>query len=163
MSELIAQLGIDWRLLLSQAANFLILLVVLRLFAYKPLLKLLKDRRTKIEEGVRKSEEADLRLAEANQMVKDRIKKAEEEALGLLRQTEAQAKQLEAELLEKAKEKEAAEIKSAELVIQAKMEEARRAMHQEAAEMVKKAIVKAVELDPEKVDQALIEKAVKSV
>ncbi len=163
MQELLTQLGIDWRLLLSQAANFLILLVVLRLFAYKPLLKLLKDRRTKIEEGVRKSEEADLRLEQANLMAKNKLKKTEEEALGILRETEVRAKRLEAELLQKAKEKEAAEMHSAELVIQAKAEEARAAMRKEAAAMVKKAIVKAVELDPEKIDQALVEKAAKSV
>lgn len=141
----------------------MILLVVLRLFAYKPLLKLLKDRRTKIEEGVRKSEEADLRLEQANLMAKNKLKKTEEEALGILRETEVRAKRLEAELLQKAKEKEAAEMHSAELVIQAKAEEARAAMRKEAAAMVKKAIVKAVELDPEKIDQALVEKAAKSV
>ena len=39
MSQLFSQLGIDWHLLLSQAVNFLILLVILRLVAYKPILK----------------------------------------------------------------------------------------------------------------------------
>lgn len=162
MSELLTQLGIDWRLLLSQAANFLILLAVLRFFAYKPLLKLLKDRQRKIEEGVRKSEEADARLAQVNLSAKERMKKAEEEALNILRQTEVRAKQLEAELLEKAKEKEEEELKNAELILRAKAEEARAAMRKEAAELVKKAIVKAVELDPEKIDDALVEKAVKN-
>jgi F-type H+-transporting ATPase subunit b len=160
MQELLTQLGIDWRLLLSQAANFLILLIVLRLFAYKPLLKLLKERRRKIEEGVQKAEEANLRLEEANISAKARIKKAEEEAMNILRQTEARAKQLEAELLQKAKEKEAEAMRTAELIIRAKAEEEKSALRKEAAAMVKKAIIKAVELEPEKIDDKLIEKAV---
>lgn len=163
MQELLSQLGIDWRLLLSQAANFLILLVVLRLFAYKPIMKVLKDRRTKIEEGVRKSEEADLRLTEVNLLAKDKLKEAEEEALGLLRETEARAKQVEADLLQKAKEKEAAALAAADLIIQARTEEARVMMRKEAAGVVKRAVAKAVELEPEKIDDALIEKAVRSV
>ncbi|MDZ7343976.1 MAG: hypothetical protein ONA90_05630, partial [candidate division KSB1 bacterium] len=88
---------------------------------------------------------------------------AEKESLEILRQTEKQAKRLEVELLQKAKEKEAAEIKNAELIIQAKMEEAKQAIYKEAAEIVKRAIIKTVELEPEKIDDALVEKAVKSV
>ena len=38
MSELLSKLGIDWRLLIAQLINFLILLFVLRRFAYKPIL-----------------------------------------------------------------------------------------------------------------------------
>lgn len=163
MTELFTQLGIDWRLLLSQAVNFLLLVVILRAFAYRPLLKLLRERRTKIEEGIRKAEEADLRLADANLLAKDKLKQAEKESLEILRQTEKQAKRLEAELLQKAKEKEAAEIKNAELIIQAKMEEAKQAIYKEAAEIVKRAIIKTVELEPEKIDDALVEKAIKSV
>jgi F-type H+-transporting ATPase subunit b len=163
MSELLTQLGIDWRLLASQALNFFLLLALLRLFAYKPLLKLLRDRRTKIEEGVRKAEEAELRLKEANLAAKDRLKKADEEALQILRQTEVRAKNLETELLQRAKEKEAEVLQNADFLIQTKAAEARAALRKEAAEMVKKAVVKAVELDPEKIDDALIEKAVKSI
>src|SRR3989344_4157113 len=147
MQELFSQLGIDWRLFLSQAANFLILLIVLRFFAYKPLLKLLKDRRQKIEDGLRKSDEADRRLGEVNQMAKDRLKDADREALGILRETEEKAKKLEAELLDKAKAKEEEAMRSTELIIKAKAEEAKRTMRSEAAALVNAAPVKAGERD----------------
>ena len=162
MQELFSQLGIDWRLFLSQAANFLILLAVLRFFAYKPLLKLLKDRRQKIEEGLRKSDEADRRLGEVNQMAKDRLKDADREALGILRETEEKAQKLEAELLAQAKAKEEEAMRSTELIIKAKEEEAKRTMRSEAAALVKAALVKAAELDPKKIDDALVEQAVKA-
>src|SRR3989344_4325457 len=38
------QLGIHWQLLLSQAVNFFILLIILRVFAYKPLLAVIRKR-----------------------------------------------------------------------------------------------------------------------
>ena len=75
MQQLFAQLGIDWHLLLSQAVNFFLLLVVLRLFVYTPLLKLLHDRRARIEEGLTKADEADKRLVEVEEIGKGKKKR----------------------------------------------------------------------------------------
>lgn len=58
MSELINQLGIDWRLLLAQVVNFLILLWVLKRFAFEPLKKFLHERQKRIEKGLRDAEYA---------------------------------------------------------------------------------------------------------
>lgn len=160
MGQFVEKLGIDWKLFLSQTVNFLLLLTVLRLFAYKPLLKIMKDRRRRIEEGLEKAAAADTKLHEINEIAKEKMKAAEQEALILLRQTEEKSKEIEAALLLKAHEKEAELIKSAERTAEGKREEARRIMEQEAAELVKQALVKTVELDPEKIDEALIKKAV---
>ena len=92
MSELFSQLGIDWRLLLSQAVNFLLLLIVLRIFAYQPILKLLKDRRAKIEDGLTKAKEADTRLGEIAQMTKEKMRAADAEAMALMAKTERRPK-----------------------------------------------------------------------
>ena len=102
------QLGIDWKLLLSQVVNFALLLIILRFFVYKPILNMLKKRQEKIEEGLAKSEEADVRLKEVDNISKKRIKEVEKEAIGIIKNTEEKAKELENELLEKAKNKEIA-------------------------------------------------------
>jgi F-type H+-transporting ATPase subunit b len=163
MAELFNQLGIDWKLLLSQAVNFLLLFIVLRAFAYKPILKILKDRKMKIEEGIVKAKEADLRLHEANESAKHIMKETEGEALKLLRDTEERSKVFETELLAKAQAKEVALYANAETIIQAKAAQAKREIHEEAARLVKAAIVRTVELDPKAVDEALVEKAVKAL
>jgi len=49
--DLLHQLGIDWRLLIGQIINFIILMLVLNHFLYRPLLKILKDR----EEAAKKT------------------------------------------------------------------------------------------------------------
>ncbi len=161
MSQLFSQLGIDWHLLLSQAVNFLLLLVILRVVAYKPLLKLLHDRRAKIEEGLIKAKMADERLHEVDEIGKGKIKDAEAVAMGILKKTEGDAKALEAKLLAEANRKEAEAVKNTEAVLRAKEEESRRAMEKEAAILVRQAIVRTVELAPSAIDDALISKAVR--
>ncbi len=163
MTELVGQLGLDWRLLLSQAANFLILLIVLRVFAYRPILNMLKERRARIEEGLTKAEESDRRLAQANEAAAARRKEADAEALAILRETEVRSKELEDKLLANARRKEAEVLKNTDLIIKGKAEQARREVEAEAAELVKNAIVATVELDPKTVDEALVAKAVRSI
>jgi len=161
MQELLDQLGINVPLLLSQAVNFALLLIVLRLFVYKPLLTLLRERREKIEGGLVKAEEAERRLHEVDEMNKGKIKAAEQEAIGIIKKTELDAKALEEKLLADAKQKEDEAIKGAAVRLKAQEEESRRAMEKEAAALVRTAIARTVELSPENIDDALIAKAVK--
>lgn len=163
MQELFDQLGINWQLLLSQAVNFALLLIILRIFAYKPILKMLHDRREKIEQGLMKAEEAEKRLHEVDQIGKGKIKQAESEAFSILKKTETDAKTLEAKLLAEAKRKEDDAVKGAAARLRAQEDDSRRAMEKEAAALVRLAIVKTVELSPEKIDDALIAKAVSSI
>lgn len=136
------------------------LLIVLRIFVYKPLLKLLHDRRDKIEGGLVKAEEAEKRLHEVDEIGKGKIKHAEAEALGILKKTELDAKTLEEKLLAEVKRKEEEAVKSTATRLRSQEEESRRAMEKEAAALVRQAIVKTVELSPEKIDDALIAKAI---
>lgn len=163
MSQLFSQLGIDWHLLLSQAVNFLILLVILRLVAYEPLLKILHKRRETIEEGLTKAKEADIRLHDVEEIGKGKIKEAEAQSLRILKKTESDAKALEAGLLAEAKKKEAEEFNNAAALLRAEEAASRREMEKEAAALVRAAIVKTVELSPSAIDEALIAKAVKAV
>lgn len=59
MESLIHNLGIDWKLLGFQVINFAILLYVLRRFLFKPLLKIIDERKKKIEEGLKFSEQVE--------------------------------------------------------------------------------------------------------
>lgn len=157
------QLGVDWKLLLSQAVNFLLLLIILRLFVYKPILNMLKKRREKIEEGLAKAEEADVRLKEVDNISKKRIKEAENEAIGIIKNTEEKAKELEGELFKKTRNKEEILLKKTADEVLNQKEQAKREIKREAVELIKKALAKTVELAPEKIDEALIKKAVEQI
>lgn len=81
MSDLFAAFGVKWELLLIQAVNFGLLLAALTYFLYKPILKIIDERREKIAEGVRTAQAAAQRLEEAKEesdkMVGDAAKQAE--------------------------------------------------------------------------------------
>ena len=160
MQQLFDQLGINWELLLSQGVNFILLLIVLRIFVYKPLLKLLHDRRERIEGGLAKADEAERRLHEVDQIGKGKIKEAEQEAIAILKRTETEAKTLEEKLLADAKRREEEAMASTATRLRSQEEESRRALDKEAAALVRVAITRTVELSPEKIDDALIAKAV---
>jgi F-type H+-transporting ATPase subunit b len=160
MQQLLDQLGINWQLLLSQAVNFALLLIVLRIFVYAPLLKLLHKRREKIEGGLMKAEEAERRLHEVDMIGKGKIKEAEHEAINILKRTESEAKTLEEKLLAERKRREDEGMKAAATRLRFQEEESRRALEKEAAALVRLAITRTVELSPDKIDDALIAKAV---
>jgi F-type H+-transporting ATPase subunit b len=52
MEKLITELGINWKILIAQIANFAILLFVLKKFVYNPVIKLLEERGNKIAQGL---------------------------------------------------------------------------------------------------------------
>jgi F-type H+-transporting ATPase subunit b len=161
MQQLITQLGIDWRLLLSQAINFMLLLVVLRIFAYKPLLKLMHDRQDRIDEGLVKAKVADERLHEIDMIGKGKIREAETQALKIIQKTENDARALEIELLNEVKRKETEAMQDSEAALRAREAESRRVIEKEAADLVRRAIAKTVQLAPEQIDNALVTQAVK--
>ena len=163
MEILFEKLGIDWHLLIAQAANFLLLLVILRAFAYTPVLEMLRKRREAIEKGIAQAEEAGTRLNEAQEMAKHKMKEAEASALAMMKKTEADAKKLEVKLMDEVKAKEAEAMRQAELMALSREEEARKKMEAHAAEVVKAAIIKTVEMKPEMIDDALVRRAVAEV
>ncbi|MBI1886692.1 MAG: F0F1 ATP synthase subunit B [Chloroflexi bacterium] len=93
-------LGINLPSLIAQIINFTLLLVVLYLLAYKPVLRLLDERRKRIQEGMEASEEAKRRLAETEQEVAKELEKARQEGQNLV----AQAQQISARIQEEARE-----------------------------------------------------------
>ncbi len=105
MGELFATFGIDWRLLLMQAINFGLLLLVLWKFLYTPVLRMLDERRGKIAESVQKAESADRRLAEAAQQGKDIVSAAGKEATAVVASARSRAEEQAAEIARKAQER----------------------------------------------------------
>ncbi len=104
MNSLIQALGLDVRILLAQFVNFSILVFVLWRFAYKPLFKLLEDRRLKIEQGVKDSEAATQKLAESIKEGKQVIAEARQQASGIIEEAQGRAETRYQEVVNKAKE-----------------------------------------------------------
>ncbi len=163
MNELIEKLGIDWKLLLAQAANFLIILVVLRFTLYKPLIRILSERRMKIDQGLRDAEAAGKRLGEVEIVGKERLATVEREAVKIVQDAEGRAKVKESEILTAAKAKEIEVVKGAERLIEARRAESEEIILAEAKTLVREAVLKTGSLVPNAVDEALLKEALGAV
>ena len=160
MSELLHQLGINWKLLAAQATNFFLLLVILRLTVYKPLLKLLGDRRKKIEQGLLDAETAARDLSEAEEIKASKIAEGERESVALIVSAEKRAKETETSLVAAAKEREVDIISKAKMRGETEIEAERERFHREAAGLMRAAMEKAVAANPDAISDALVEEAV---
>ena len=80
--DAISSLGINWRALISQIANFIILLILLKIFLYRPVVKMLEERQAKIKQGLDDAEKAKAQLEsaedESQKIIKDANRKAQE-------------------------------------------------------------------------------------
>ena len=72
--------GWNWRLFLSQVISFTIVALLLRRFAYKPILAVLEERRQRIAEGLVNAEKIKKQLAEAEQRYAEILAKANADA-----------------------------------------------------------------------------------
>jgi F-type H+-transporting ATPase subunit b len=80
MDAILHTFGIDWRLLLVNAINFGLLLAGLTFFLYKPLGKMLEERRTKVAKGVEDAHAAEVTLQQIESSRAERLAQAGREA-----------------------------------------------------------------------------------
>ena len=130
MNQLFAAFGVDWRLLIIQGVNFAVLLSALTYFLYRPVMKMIDDRREKIAEGVRLADAAEGRLAEAHAQGEQLVGTAAREAEALMASARANADVKGSEIMKTAEERAEALMKDAnargeELKRQALMESER--------------------------------------
>ena len=101
-------LGIDWKLLIAQIINFLILLFLLKKFLYGPIVNMLSMRKEKVEQGLKDAEEARKSLEQTNEKTRELLSKAtlESEKIVALakKEMEAQTKKRLGEAQKKAEE-----------------------------------------------------------
>src|SRR3989344_3389247 len=86
-------LGIDWKILIGQLINFVILFFLLKRFAFKPFFAILEKRRLKIEEGVKKSEEIEKSFQEVRVLSQKIKQEGERKARQVVKETETRAQE----------------------------------------------------------------------
>jgi F-type H+-transporting ATPase subunit b len=92
--EALGQFGVNIWLLTAQIVNFLIIFYVIRRFALKPILSVLKNREKTIKEGLQQAEEARKMFEDAQEKEKELLKKAHTEVKQLLEEAKSQRKDM---------------------------------------------------------------------
>jgi F-type H+-transporting ATPase subunit b len=78
--DILKQFGVDWPHFIAQLVLFLIVYLVLNRFAFTPLLKVLEERRKRIEEAQLNAEKIKKQLAEAELRYQEILRKANDDA-----------------------------------------------------------------------------------
>lgn len=161
MSDLVRNFGIDWRLLIAQAVNFFVLLLVLWKFAYTPILGIFRKRRESITKGLADAKEAGEHLARVEKVGEEKLNAARTDALGIVNQAEALGKQKKEEILAEAAHKSEGVIADAKRAAGEEQAKAREALYASAEELIREGIAKVLGRMPaEARDKELIHQAI---
>ncbi len=103
--EALASLGIDPKVMLAQAVNFFVLLAILSFFIYKPLLRVLDERKDRIAKAEKNADKIEKQLAKTEELTKEELQKAQKQASEIIAHAKKSAKETEDRLVADAKTK----------------------------------------------------------
>lgn len=99
----ITDLGINGPSLIAYLINFILLLGILTLFAYKPLLRVLDERSQRIRDSLEAADRAREEAASSQQVIEDQLNEARREGQRLLEQAREAAARFQEEQMDQAR------------------------------------------------------------
>lgn len=129
------ELGISLPLLLAQIVNFLILLGLLYLVAYKPIMRMLDERSRKIKESMEQTEFIKEQAAQAEEEVKKQLETAAKEGQEVITRAAKTGEELRQKAQQQAKQEGEALINRARAEIQRERDEAIDELRKEVADL----------------------------
>ena len=148
----------DWQQVLSQAISFLILLALLKRFAWKPLLAMLDQRRARIEQDLREAARRKDELDRLQQEYSRRLSQIEEEARTKIQQAVLDGKRISMEIQEQARTQGLALVEKSKQTIELELAKAKVTLRNDLAAMTLDAVERILhkKLDAEQ-DKRLID------
>lgn len=133
---LLSALGLDYKLLIAYALNFIVLVFILNKIGYKPMLKFVQERTKKIEDGVKNAELAKTNLEQASHQREEMITAAHKEAQGIIDQAKHQAELQASQVMEKSRQDSEKVVQASQQVIAQERSAALNQAKQEVANLV---------------------------
>jgi F-type H+-transporting ATPase subunit b len=155
-------LGVDGKAFIIQLITFVLAFLVLRRFAFKPILKVLNERRETIESGVKLGEQMQKERVELEATVAKELHGARTQADGIVATAQETARETIREAETKAREKAETIITEAQARTQQDVARARKQLEQEVVGLISDAteVIIHEKVDPKK-DAELINRALK--
>jgi F-type H+-transporting ATPase subunit b len=136
MLEILEKVGFDWQVALANFINFLIIFFVLKKFAFKPILKMIDERKEKIKTGLEDAEKAKTDLLMAEEIGKKEVSKAKIEANSIVGEAEKKATSIIKKSEEEALIVKSSITKEAEKDIEKKKESLKKELEKENANLI---------------------------
>jgi F-type H+-transporting ATPase subunit b len=155
----ISELGINVPTLLTQVVTFIILLVVLRFVAYKPIMRMLDERSKRVKESLEQAEAVKEQSARAEEELKKQLEQASREGQERIARAVKAGEEVKQKAQEEAKKEAEALISRARTEIQRERDDAIDEVRREFADLTVLAAGKVIEKSLDKEEhRELIEK-----
>lgn len=138
-------LGINLPGLISQIVNFTLLLILLRVVAYRPVMDMLDRRAARIRESLAKAEQIEADAARAKQEFAAQLEQARREGQQAIAQANQMAERIREEAQEQARREAEAFVMEARAQIQQEREKAAAELRSQVADLVVLAAGKVLE------------------
>ena len=135
MQELITSLGIEPRVMLINAVGFIILLALLKKFAFGPIGQVLADRERAVAASIDEAERTRQMALADKRAMDEQIAKLSEQGALIVAEAEKQAEQRRQEILRRAEEQSRQIVAEGEHKVERAAEEARALLRRETAEI----------------------------
>jgi F-type H+-transporting ATPase subunit b len=160
----LAKLGFSLPTLIAQVVNFGLLLLVLRLFAYKPIIKMLDNRANKIKESLEAGDRAKQEAVSAEKEIAKKIEEASASGQQIVGQAVKTAEEVKKRAAQDAKKEADAIIAKAQVEIQREKQESMTELRKEVADLAVLVAGKAIGTSLDKETQRkLIDNTLKEV
>lgn len=100
----VTELGVNLPSLVAYLVNFILLLGILGVFAYKPLMRMLDERTERIRESLEAADRAREEAASAQEAIQEQIDEARREGQRIMDQTREAAERFRTEEMDKARQ-----------------------------------------------------------
>jgi F-type H+-transporting ATPase subunit b len=162
MDVLIEKLGINLPVIITQVISFIILLVLLRVFAYKPIMKMMDERSKRIKDSLEQAEAVKQQSTKAEEELKKQIDQASREGQDRIARAIKAGEEVKQKAEEDAKKEAEKLLTRARQEIRQERDEAINGVRKEFADLTVLAAGKVIEesLDKEK-HRSLIDKVLK--
>jgi len=157
-------LQLDLQQIISQAVSFLVLLWLLRRFAWRPLLTMLDQRRARIEEELRQAAQRREELTRLQADYGERLAKIEDEARAKIQHAVLEGKRIAMEIQEQARAQGAAVLHKSKEAIELELAKAKVTLRDQLAAMTTEALERILreKLDAER-DKRLVEQVLEEL
>lgn len=105
MNEILEVFGVDWKLLIVQTVNFVVLVIGLSYFLYRPTIALLKKRADVVAQGLKDAEDAGKRKTEIEGEREGIVTLAQRDATEIVSRAQDEAKREKADIMKSAQER----------------------------------------------------------
>jgi F-type H+-transporting ATPase subunit b len=157
----ITDLGINLPVLIIQLVNFAFLFVVLKMFVFKPILKMLDERRERIREGLNAADRGREQAAEAERQALEQIEAARREGQTIIQNAQQISQRLQEEGRQQAQQQAEALLERARSEIQLERDNAISELRKEFADLTISAAEKVIGQSLDRAaHQRLIEQAI---